>query len=778
MQVRTALPANRITSIFSIAVKLKLIILPATFILALLLLPSTALADQIMLNGNFEKNLSGWKLTKAYQGISVGRDISGYSDSGSLRFSTAGRRGKGEAYLTKRTALLVTAGSRAKVEFAFKKNWFGITPLKQKAYVNLIKPDGTAVNIWTDEWVSNDNVWTVQSLDITQYIDQTGIYAIRTGAAAENGNMPDAQTLVWFDNVSFDVLTLDSKPHTVILNPTGIGNISGDSCSISGIAQDDLGVGSVEVAILRTYDNTWWNGSSWVKDEVWNPASIISGAGSPSATWSYPWSLPTSDGQGFQIFARATDVTGNREVMGAQDAIAVDNVCPIGNIYIENAAAYTNKKEVNVNIDITGATQMRFSPDDGKTWTNWEPFAPVKTVTLPGGDGEKIVSAQFKDDTQNTYRASDSITLDTKPPVTKHIFPSPNATKVLPGSSIGVVFYEAMDSSSFKNDGTKQGSTFYIMQSSRWIAADLSYDAKSKTAKLVPRERLDEGTNYRVYLTKGIKDIAGNSLAASYSWEFTTSGSYKATFKGSVGKSGGTLGGGNLSVSIEIPEGALSQDTEITIDELREDQEVPSTNGLIRYSPVYKFIPKDLTFSVPVMLTMKYRRDEMPDPTTLRLVFYNEQEKKWKPIGNARIDLVNNQIMAPVTNLTMVTIIAANDLVAPTTAILTPTGASDISGSSCTIYGFSNDNAGVVSVEVSIVDKSNNTYWNGGEWQSEETWVKADITKGKGSKEATWSYHWVFAQKKRGNYEIRAQATDNGGNVEASPVVIPVRVVD
>ncbi len=753
---------------------LNAIALTVIFALAIALAPQTASANQLILNGSFDNNLSGWVLKDINKGIKTSWDSVGCTNSGSLRFYIPGRRDRGKAIATQQVNIPIPAKVSGSISFAFKKNWRAIAPVSQRLYVNLIKPDKTTVTIWEEKNPSDDNIWITQSVDITGYLDQSGLYAVSFGAAFENGNSRDAATYAWFDDIELNISNVGTKPKTSILNPTGTSKITGRNCAINGIATDDTGVNNVAVAIVRLYDNTWWNGNSWVKQKSWNPATIISGINGCSVTWSYPWPLPTSDSGSFEILARATDTMGNREVFPVEDFVTVDNVGPVGNIYLDDGASYTNKKKVHINIAVSGANQMCFSPDNGITWTNWESFETTKTLTLPKGDGAKVVSARFKDDSGNTYRVSSSINLDTKPPVAKQVFPAPNDAKVLPGSVVSVIFYKGVDPSSLKNDGSEPGSTFYIKQGSRWIAANVTYDDKSKTAKLLPREKLDNGTSYTVYLTTGIKDLAGNPLAANYSWSFVTTGTYKSSTKSIIGSSGGKIEDNNQTIALEIPKGALPKDTEIKIDELRGKQ-VPGTNGATRYSGVYQFSPKQLTLSTPATLTIKYKRDESPNPTSLRLVFYDEGQKKWEQIGNESIDLVSNQITAQITNFSVVTVISLSDIKPPTTAILSPTGASNISGDAVTIYGISSDDKGVSSVEVAIVNKSDNSYWNGHGWQNSEAWNKANITRGQGKKEAIWSYLWVLPKDRNKEYEIRARATDSSGNTEPNLASVQVK---
>src|SRR5437868_14499704 len=65
-----------------------------------------------------------------------------------------------------------------------------------------------------------------------------------------------------------------------------------------------------------------------------------------------------------------------------------------------------------------------------------------------------------------------------------------------------------------------------------------------------------------------------------------------------IGAGGGTvsLAGG---IAVEIPPGALSRDTDITI--LRKWENVRPGSGVSAVSPVYELLPDGTTFDVPVV---------------------------------------------------------------------------------------------------------------------------------------------------------------------------------
>ncbi|MBS3909783.1 MAG: Ig-like domain-containing protein [Actinobacteria bacterium] len=736
----------------------------------------SAAASQVIVNGSFEKDLGEWRVREVTKGAVFQWDEAGAGADGGALFKTTGRSRRGETQASQNKWVHIESGSRGLLRFSWKKNWSAILPIEHKVYVNLIKPDQTVASIWSNKTLLNDNTWRVESIDVSRFLDQKGQYSLVVGASFENGKANNAATYAWFDNVSLEVSNSMLKgPKTSFLMPSGRDKIVGKTYLVTGIAHDDIGVSKVRVAIERLYDNTYWNGNSWVATEFWNEAKSSGSSGNTVASWRYKWQLPTSDGALYRLYARTENITSNTELTPAESIAQVDNVGPTGSIYVEGEAEYVNTEAVRIDIDIKGATKMRFSADDAKTWFPWESYKASKKLTLPEGDDTKIVTAQFKDDSGNSYQISDSIILDTTQPVTRHIFPAQKAKNISTDSSVGVVFYEKMAPWSFRNDGTELGSTFYLKQGSRWVAAKVSYDDKTKTAKLVPYGPLDSGTTYTVHLKDLIKDKAGNSLAANFSWDFTTSGSYTSLFKETVGAVGGTIHGGDQSISLEVPADALTAETLLTIEELR-DKKVPPMKGMTRYSPVYQLSPKELPFNTAALLKIKYRQDEVHNPTELRLVSFDEEREKWLPVQNAVIDLVNSQITAKITKLMTVTVTAQDDASPPSTTIIAPTGASEITGRLFNIFGVSRDNSGIARLDISIRRQSDNAYWTGSEWQPTEVWLKTKVVTEKDRSKATWSYGWRLPDNKFTVYEIRARATDKSGNVESNADLVRVRL--
>ncbi|MDI1231727.1 MAG: DUF4082 domain-containing protein [Methylobacter sp.] len=106
---------------------------------------------------------------------------------------------------------------------------------------------------------------------------------------------------------------------------------------------------------------------------------------------------------------------------------------------------------------------------------------------------------------------------DTTPPTVMSTFPANGATGVIQQSTVTATFSESVDSA------TVTTSNFQLQAGSNPpVSATVSYDASTRTARLTPSTLLADSTIYTARILTGIKDSAGNALAAPYTWSFTT----------------------------------------------------------------------------------------------------------------------------------------------------------------------------------------------------------------------------------------------------------------
>ncbi|MRR39007.1 hypothetical protein EG829_31040, partial [bacterium] len=100
---------------------------------------------------------------------------------------------------------------------------------------------------------------------------------------------------------------------------------------------------------------------------------------------------------------------------------SINVAAPSGSVKINSGATACNTTAVALTLAAVGSatnpvTQMRFSNDD-VNWSAWETYKTTKSWTIPGGDGDKTVYVQFRNNVGvDSVSLSATITLDTVAP--------------------------------------------------------------------------------------------------------------------------------------------------------------------------------------------------------------------------------------------------------------------------------------------------------------------------------------------------------------------------
>ncbi|MDT8446622.1 MAG: Ig-like domain-containing protein [bacterium] len=105
-------------------------------------------------------------------------------------------------------------------------------------------------------------------------------------------------------------------------------------------------------------------------------------------------------------------------------------------------------------------------------------------------------------------------TADSTAPTVSLVSPLDGATSVSTNSSIAAIFSE------YLNPATVSSTTFTVKAGTAAVSGTVSY--LGYTATFTPTSNLATSTVYTATLTTGLKDLAGNALAASKSWTFTS----------------------------------------------------------------------------------------------------------------------------------------------------------------------------------------------------------------------------------------------------------------
>src|SRR5437867_2265795 len=150
------------------------------------------------------------------------------------------------------------------------------------------------------------------------------------------------------------------------------------------------------------------------------------------------------------------------------------------------------------------------------TFTPASALAPLTTYTATVTTGARNLAANALA-TDFGWSFTTGATPDTTPPTVSATVPANGATTVPINQTINATFSEAMDpltitTASFRVIGP--GGTA--------ITGTVAYDVPSKIATLTPVSTLAPNAVYTATMTTGVRDLAGNALAANFVWSFTT----------------------------------------------------------------------------------------------------------------------------------------------------------------------------------------------------------------------------------------------------------------
>ncbi|MEF8879913.1 MAG: hypothetical protein V5A64_05940 [Candidatus Thermoplasmatota archaeon] len=154
-------------------------------------------------------------------------------------------------------------------------------------------------------------------------------------------NWSDYDGNVWVKCVAYDGTDYSDVKSDNLTNgidgtnpDTSIMNYSDSSVgpdSIWGGSTDGIAVDHVDLYIKNTTDGFYWNGSSWISNTIWLPASANdSSFGGTNENWSYDSSNVNWEYKTYEIKANASDEAGNDDSTPANDTftLSTDNPSP------------------------------------------------------------------------------------------------------------------------------------------------------------------------------------------------------------------------------------------------------------------------------------------------------------------------------------------------------------------------------------------------------------------------------------------------------------------
>jgi hypothetical protein len=197
------------------------------------------------------------------------------------------------------------------------------------------------------------------------------------------------------------------------------GNVSESAGSI--LVDTTPPSGTVSIAGGATYTSTRDVVLSFSAASDVVALAVADGATCDGAPWqayatTLAWQLPEGDGPK-TVTACFRDAAGHEGIASA--SIILDTTPPTGMVLIDDGSAFTTSAGVTLSLSASADTQTMAlvnGPSLDCATAVYEPYAEQRAWTLAAGDGEKWVSACFKDAAGLTGSASASIHLDTTPP--------------------------------------------------------------------------------------------------------------------------------------------------------------------------------------------------------------------------------------------------------------------------------------------------------------------------------------------------------------------------
>ncbi|HET7830257.1 MAG TPA: Ig-like domain-containing protein [Candidatus Limnocylindrales bacterium] len=312
-------------------------------------------------------------------------------------------------------------------------------------------------------------------------------YEVRSFDAAENLSAPGATP----------VTTLaDSTPPSVSLTAPAAGAKVSGTVSMTATASDNDAVTRVDFLV---------------------DGSVV--GSDTSSPYSFDWSSTGHAAGNATLAARAYDAATNQGT-SANVVVTVDNVAPNTSI---TTAPPTNTSSTSASIAFT-------STESGSTFLCQLDFGTTVACTSPRAlsglaDGVHTFQVAAKDAAGNVDAtpASTTWTVDTVAPGVPSGDESPLdlSTNVPTDTNVIAGFNGAL------NPTTLTGTTFFLtlQGSTAHITATVTYDAATTRGILDPAAALQSNRTYVATIrggSTGVKDPAGNAMAADRVWTFTT----------------------------------------------------------------------------------------------------------------------------------------------------------------------------------------------------------------------------------------------------------------
>jgi fibronectin type 3 domain-containing protein len=287
-----------------------------------------------------------------------------------------------------------------------------------------------------------------------------------------------------------------TSPSVVLTEPANNAKVRG-IVQLSADASDNVGVDRVEFLVGGTLVGTDY-----------------------TAPYSLSWNSASGSDGSTSITARAVDAASN-VTNSASRTVIVDNTPP--NTNIDSGPA--------VSVNSTTATLTFSASEAGATFVCEFDEVEIEDCTspqsysdlTPGVHAFEVIATDSAGNIDPTP-ASRTWTIDTTTPTVTSVTPADGAVDVALTTNVEAVFSKAIDATTLATSNF----TLAAQGGATSLAATVSYDPSTRKATLDPDTSLQNDTSYIATIkggVGGVKDVAGNPLAADEVWSFTTSAS-------------------------------------------------------------------------------------------------------------------------------------------------------------------------------------------------------------------------------------------------------------
>jgi hypothetical protein len=392
------------------------------------------------------------------------------------------------------------------------------------------------------EGVNNVTYWSVDKVNNTEEVKSVQIKIDTRRPVISAWRLSEPNSNGWYNsNVTAYARIDDPMPGSNVTNLslTKIIGEEGYDRYVLFNEEDIAGNPAIQVPVRANIDQTVPNttckldgvrgSSGWYGSDTKVSFSVADVPGASIATYfryvgsdqnltySGPFTI-TSPGE-YTIKYYSIDGAGNKE-SERSTSFKIDKTLPVITCMVNGTMGSDGwyRSDVIVSFNASdpgpsGLARAEYSLDG----TSWK---PIEMVTL-SNEGLYSIRYRATNNAGTQVNGERSIGIIKTPPRIASYTPESEASGVFVDSQVTVNFEGRLNAS------TVTPESFYLTDGSERVDAIVRCD-ENGTAVLQPLSGLWPETTYTAYVTEGVKDLAGNSVAGAPEWSFTT-GSYSSS---------------------------------------------------------------------------------------------------------------------------------------------------------------------------------------------------------------------------------------------------------